>query len=471
MKKIIFVLSVLLLTSVISLQSCSCNKRHHKDDKDIVFEKGKVIQNVICRKDISQSYSLYLPSNYTTDKKWPIVYAFDPHGKGLLPVELFKDEAEKYGVIIVGSNNSKNGTPWEITSAIYDTLYSDTHYRFSIDNSRIYTAGFSGGSRVASTIAITKGGINTVIGCGAGFGSQDQPSQKFSYFGVAGNIDMNLNEMIALDSALEKSGFRHYLHTFDGKHEWPPKSVVSDAFLWLELNAMKDKLKPINNDLVKNTYGSWSKRYDSLSGKGNSYDAYLLCKKIINYFDGLTDVSKMKTDLSRQESSPVITQIRKHLNDIAKKETELQSYYSNAISTQTADWWNSQVARINQIINTTPDNEEKFMYKRVLNYLSLADYMNVSGALKAGQFEQADKFNTIYALVDPENPEHAYISSVLSMKKGKPQEAISYLEKAAELGFAEPDRLESDSVMTSLKQNDKYSKILENIKNNTKKKQ
>jgi hypothetical protein len=462
----------LILLSLISIQSCStCKHKRNKDETDITFEKGKVIQNVSCRKDITQSYTLYLPSDYTKDKKWPVVYAFDSHGKGLIPVELFKDEAEKYGYIIVGSNNSKNGTPWEITSAIYDTLYSDTHHRFSIDDNRIYTAGFSGGSRVASTIAITKGGINTVIGCGAGFGSQEQPSQKFSYFGVAGNIDMNLNEMITLDSALEKSGFRHYLHTFDGKHEWPPKSVVSDAFLWLELNAMKDKLKPVNDALVNNTYGSWSKRYDSLSGKGNSYDAYLLCKKIINYFDGLTDVSKMKTDLSRQESSPVINQIRRHLNDIAKKETDLQSYYSNAISTQTADWWRSQVAIINQKINATSDNEEKFMYKRVLNYLSLADYMNVSGALKAGQFEQADKFNTIYALVDPENPEHAYISATLSMKKGKPQDAISYLEKAAELGFAEPDRLEGDTVMTSLKQNDKYSQILETIKNNTKKKQ
>ena len=91
--------------------------------------------------------------------------------------------------------------------------------------------------------------------------------------------------------------------------------------------------------------------------------------------------------------------------------------------------------------------------------------------MKAGQFEQADKFNTIYALVDPENPEHAYISATLAMKKGKQQDAILFLEKTAELGFAEPDRLEGDTVMTSLKQNDKYSKILETIKSNSKKKQ
>ena len=36
---------------------------------------------------------------------------FDAHGKGLLPVELYKDEAEKYGYIVVGSNNSKKRNP------------------------------------------------------------------------------------------------------------------------------------------------------------------------------------------------------------------------------------------------------------------------------------------------------------------------------------------------------------------------
>lgn len=102
----------IILLSLISIQSCStCKHKRNKNETDIAFEKGKVIQNVTCRKDITQSYSLYLPSKYNKDQKWPVVYAFDSHGKGLIPVELFKDEAEMYGYIVVGSNNSKNGTP------------------------------------------------------------------------------------------------------------------------------------------------------------------------------------------------------------------------------------------------------------------------------------------------------------------------------------------------------------------------
>jgi len=469
MKKIIFVLSIVFFSSAISFQSCSsCNNKRKKDQKDSAFEKGKVISKVVCKKDITQSYALYLPSSYSEDKKWPVVYAFDSHGKGLLPVELFKDEAERYGYIIVGSNNSKNGTPLNVTSEIYDTLYNDTHRRLSIDDNRIYTAGFSGGSRVASTLAITKGGIISVIGCGAGIGTQEQPRQKFGYFGIAGNEDMNLNEMIVLDSSLEKSGYRHYLEVFNGKHEWPPKSVVSDAFLWLELNAYREKQITINDTLAKNIFNLWNNEYKSLSEKKRAYEAYLLCKKIINYFDGITDVSSLKKDLSKLKASPAVVIIIKHLNEIAKRETELQSYFLNAMNTQTAEWWRIQVGIINKKLISTQDDEEKFMYKRVFNYLSLAAYMNASSNLKAGQYDNAAKYNIIYSLVDPENPEHSYISATLSMKKGSTSEAIIFLEEAAKSGFAEPERFDNDSVMSSLKQNEKYSEILESFKNNVK---
>ena len=41
------------------------------------------------------------------------MYAFDPGARGKLPVELMKDAAERFGYIVVGSNNSRNGS-WKI---------------------------------------------------------------------------------------------------------------------------------------------------------------------------------------------------------------------------------------------------------------------------------------------------------------------------------------------------------------------
>src|SRR5260370_14037602 len=71
--------------------------------------QGVVIPKVSCATQPDQSYALYVPSHYTREKRWPIVYAFDPFARGSMPVELMKDAAERYGYIVAGSNNSHNG--------------------------------------------------------------------------------------------------------------------------------------------------------------------------------------------------------------------------------------------------------------------------------------------------------------------------------------------------------------------------
>ena len=49
--------------------------------------KGQIVERIQTLNDASQSYALYLPSNYTPDRKWPVLYAFDPGARGRIPVE------------------------------------------------------------------------------------------------------------------------------------------------------------------------------------------------------------------------------------------------------------------------------------------------------------------------------------------------------------------------------------------------
>src|ERR1044071_3248348 len=59
--------------------------------------KGQIVEKIQALNDASQSYALYLPSNYTPNRKWPVLNAFDPGARGPAPVERFKEAAEKYG--------------------------------------------------------------------------------------------------------------------------------------------------------------------------------------------------------------------------------------------------------------------------------------------------------------------------------------------------------------------------------------
>src|SRR5450631_896257 len=95
-----------------------------------------------------QSYWMFAPSTYTADRAWPILYCLDPGARGRVPVERYAAAAEKAGFLMAGSNNSRNG-PMGPTQEAINLMLTDTHERYSIDNTRIYVAGLSGGARVA----------------------------------------------------------------------------------------------------------------------------------------------------------------------------------------------------------------------------------------------------------------------------------------------------------------------------------
>src|SRR6185369_9862596 len=146
-----------------------------------------------------ESYALYLPTGYTAARSWPILYAFDPLARGVVPVRLYKDIAEKYGFIIAGSNNSRNFSGQE-SSKSASAIWDDTHLRLALDERRTYTTGFSGGARMAGLIALrcSQCRIAGVIVHGAGYPLGQKPSQKTSplYFLAVGDEDFNWSEVM-----------------------------------------------------------------------------------------------------------------------------------------------------------------------------------------------------------------------------------------------------------------------------------
>ena len=155
------------------------------DAATVGLKLGVVIPKVICGAQPEQSYALYLPSHYTREKRWPIVYAFDPGARGSMPVELMKDAAERYGYIVAGSNNSHNGA-WEPEADAAQAMFQDTHRRLTIDNNRVYFAGFSGGARLASSLAQRCNCAAGVLLNGAGFSRSAPPAAERNVFCLCG---------------------------------------------------------------------------------------------------------------------------------------------------------------------------------------------------------------------------------------------------------------------------------------------
>jgi len=224
------------------------------------FPVGQALNFVPCIQNSAQTYCLYLPKNYDTSKSWAAIYFFDAHARGKLPVNKYKALADKYQVILIGSNNSQNGMQPEAYERIASTLFHATQTVLNISPTKIITAGFSGGGKVAAGIALKNSAVASVISCGAGMEMDHLGSSYFNYITVVGKGDFNYWDMIATDQQLNNTPLKHLLLTFNGIHEWPDVETMSEAINFAinpsnntKTNAIDASLEKKENEL-RNSY-------------------------------------------------------------------------------------------------------------------------------------------------------------------------------------------------------------------------
>ena len=253
-----------------------------------------VIVRQTCASHSDQSYALYLPSHYSAGKRWPIVYAFDPDARGEVPVGLMKDAAERYGYIVVGSNDSRNGS-WKVEGEAAQAMWEDTHARFSLDDRRIYFAGFSGGARVASALAQQCKCAAGVLLDGAGVaGTPPSQDAVFAVVAVVGVYDFNYPELSQLDDKLQQAGFPHMLRHFDGPHQWAPAAELEDALAWFRLLAMRQNLEARDQDFIAHQMEQFSALAHSLEQSGQAYEAWREYRQAVATFDGLANTVALR---------------------------------------------------------------------------------------------------------------------------------------------------------------------------------
>jgi len=259
------------------------------------LQPGTLIPRVTCAAAPEQSYALYLPAQYSSAKSWPILYVFDPLARGKVPVERMKDAAERYGFIVVGSNNSRNG-PWKVQIDAAQAMSDDTHTRLSIDDRRVYFAGFSGGARVASHIAQVCKCAAGVLLNGAGFPIGRPPAREstFAVFATVGDLDFNYPEVTHLDQELGQLGFPHALRYFEGPHQWAPAEVMDEALAWLRILAMKESRAPQDQSFIAAQRDAVIGRAHAFEQSGDLFAALREYRQAAAAFAGIADTAQFQ---------------------------------------------------------------------------------------------------------------------------------------------------------------------------------
>src|SRR5258708_38118649 len=407
------------------------------------FPPGDLIPRVVALENPQQSYALYVPTKYSRERRWPIVYVFDPLARGPLALAQFQHAAEIYGYIVAVSNNSRNG-PWQPEFEAAEAMARDTQQRFTVDLKRIYFPGFSGGARLASQLAQLCKCAAGVLLSGAGFshGSSLSAESKFPVFSAVGDADFNYSELIPLQDGLEKAAFPHWLRIFDGPHQWAPPIVIDEALAWFRIQSVKSQREPGDDGFIAAQLSAAQARASALEKSGQLLAAWREDRQIATTFDSLWDTEVVRAKASELEKQKALRDaIKREHSDFEEQDRLSNEVLAATTPPQAVDASPSQnrgdAATLARDLRLRAEREKKpervLVFKRALAGVFIGSLESGRDALDKKDFRRAESYFACASEANPESESAFRNLAVARASNGERKGTLEALRSARRL--------------------------------------
>jgi dienelactone hydrolase len=468
-------IAIFFTTSVLLAPLSSARVRRSHAQASDQLPRGQLVEKVQTTADATQSYALYLPSYYTPARKWPVLYAFDPLARGRLPVELFRAAAEKYGWIVVGSNNSRNG-PLKPSLDATAAMWNDTHARLAIDERRVYATGFSGGARAAIRLNyLCHNCLAGVVACGGGFPTDIAPdaSVPFALFGVAGTNDFNYPEMKRLAETFGKFKLPHRLELFDGGHAWATPELCTQAVAWLELQAIKTGRRAGDETLLEELWRQGAAQARAAEEAKKLYDAYRSYQSLVADFKGLRETAELERKV---EALRKTKEVKRALDDddaqIGRQQKLTQELVALLQARADADRaalamadFRKRLADLRQAARSDEDSGERRVARRALQQV-FAGFYEAAADLRARRDGNAQVVANleIAAEIATDNPKVQFELACAYAADGAKKKALAALRRAVEKGFTDANALTDSEALAPLRDDPTFKELVGSLK-------
>jgi len=261
--------------------------------------------------DPAQRYALYLPPGYPGNRSWPLLVMLDPRGRADDALALALAAARRNGWIVMSAEGSRSDVPQAGTLAALQALLVDAEGRYAIDRHRLYLAGMSGTAKTLWPVAQPlRARVAGLLGCAGAPTAREvaalRPPPPFA--GCSGRRDFNHASMRTLDDSLARIGAAHRLDTFAGLHGW--SADLGPAIDWLQLQAMRSGLAPMDAGRVDALYAQAAAALDAPAGDEDALQRYRALDQAVRDFDGLRDVTGWRARRDALAADPALERLR-----------------------------------------------------------------------------------------------------------------------------------------------------------------
>lgn len=418
--------------------------------------RGQVIEHVACAGRRRCDYALYLPSAYSAEPRWPVIVAFDPAARGAVPVRLLQPVAERLGIIVAGSNESRNG-PWEPILAAQKAMWKDLHERFAVEPKRAVATGFSGGARAALRMALDrKDDFLGVIPCGAFFTQVEEFPKRthLAFYGLVGRDDLALSEFKGAARLLGEREVRLWIEVFEGGHDWPPQERMEEAVEFLRIEAGRKGLAPRDEGIERAWVAARLERARGLEAPGSRIWAAWTYRQLASVFPEV-EWSHAATDgVRRLSAHPELAEATARevafedalaaLNDLNDAEAFRRAWDEVAAL---AAGGGPLAGRAAHTVRNVPDNLARFALE----------------SLDAGEPRRSEKALAVADALRPADRLASYNIACGWARLGRKAEALAALERAVAAGFANREVMVADDDLRGLRDEPAFRALLERL--------
>ena len=441
------------------------------------FPRGEVTEHIACRTDPTQTYALYLPPDYSAERRWPVAILMDPRGHAMVPIDLFRQAAGRRGYILMSSYDTASDGPWEPNEKAIRAMLPEAQQRYAIDTHRVYLAGFSGTARAGWDFGLRlKDRVAGLIGFGGGlpFESARLQSVPFAFFGGAGRLDFNFEEMRTLDAKLESMHVPHRFESYDGPHSWGPEPTCAEAIDWMEIQAMKRGLRQKDDAMVNEVFSRRQELARSMEAAGDPYGALLVYRSLERDFAGLHEIGAPSAKAAELEKSKAVRAAIGNAQDVAVRQTAyerrlstfLQNFHAVEELPPLSDSLTYlQIASLKRRAADEKDPLDSEAAKRLIEmvFVQVAFY-EPRQFMEQSDPERALAMLQVAAEIKPADPRVLLRQAGAYARMGKKDKGIDALRRAVDAGVTDPAVIEGDDALEPLKGEAGYHDILKRLR-------
>jgi predicted esterase len=425
-----------------------------------------LIEHVAAQADPTQTYTLFLPSEYDAAKRYPVLLILDPRGRSLTAAQVFREGAEQYDWILLSSNDTRSDVLGENPNPrAMNALLADALARYASDEQRVYLAGFSGTAMLAWSVANVTGRIAGVIGV-AGRNIPELPPAKFlfAHYGFAGDRDFNNREMREVEALMAGSSQMHRFEEFDGDHRWLPAERASDALAWMEVVAMKNGTRVRNDTFLADRFARDLHAASAFEAT-DPLAALRRYRAIAQTYDGLQSLDALAAAIARLSKDRAVVRAEKEEATWDAFEVRYLTDTLPNVRMLIRDASVSEGLRFLELDRRAkrPGAEGKTA-RRLIEAVSVQlGYYLPEEYLAKGRYDEAVTSLLGALHFHEERWPLWYNLAAAQARRGNRRHAFDALTKAVAHGFHDAAHLATDADFESLRQDGKFAAIVKSI--------